>query len=137
MAQRPQPHPVSWDQAFWDGAAEGKLLIQRCADCGHLQFYPRPACVACFSPNLDWQESARTGEVYSYTAVRAPINPAFRDEVPIYLVDVILAEGVRVLARLADSDPETLAIGDQVTIELRPNEPNGVPVPHARTRPGR
>ena len=136
MARHPQPHPVPWDQAFWDGAAKGKLLIQRCADCGHVQFYPRPACVACFSASLGWQESAGAGEVYSYTAVRAPINPVFQDEVPIYLVDVILADGVRVLARLADSEPGELEIGASVTVELRPNEQDGIPVPYVRAGGG-
>jgi uncharacterized protein len=137
MATRPQPHPVPWDQAFWDGAAEGTFLLQRCADCGHRQFYPRPACVACFSPNLSWEPSAGAGEVYSWTAVRAPLNPVFKAEVPIYLVDVILAEGVRVLARLADGDPAALEIGAPVTLELRPNEPGGRPVPYVRTGPAR
>lgn len=137
MARRPQPHPVPWDAAFWDGASRGKLLIQHCADCGHLQFYPRPACVACFSPNVGWRESAGTGEVYSYTAVRAPLDAVFKEEVPIYLVDVILAEGVRVLARLAGPEPEALEIGDPVTVELMANEPDGVPVPYARRGLGR
>ena len=137
MARRPQPHPVPWDAAFWDGAAQGKLLIQRCADCGHLQFYPHPACVACFSPDLGWQESAGAGEVYSYTAVRAPLDAVFKEEVPIYLVDVILAEGVRVLARLADADQGALEIGDPVTVELTANEPAGVPVPYVRKSSGR
>jgi uncharacterized protein len=136
MAQRPQPHPVPWDAPFWDGAARGQLLLQQCADCGHRQFYPRPVCVACFSASLGWQESAGTGEVYSWTAVRAPLSPAFKEDVPIYLVDVILTEGVRVLARLAGPEPETLQIGDPVTVELAPNEPDGVPVPFVRRGPG-
>jgi uncharacterized protein len=141
MTTRPQPHPVPWDQAFWDGAAAGRFLLQRCGDCGHRQFYPRPACVACFSANLAWEPSAGTGEVYSWTAVRAPINPVFKAEVPIYLVDVVLAEGVRVLARLDGADgpdgPDGLEIGAPVTVGLRPNEPGGVPVPYARTGPNR
>jgi hypothetical protein len=38
-----------------------------------------------------------------------------------------------VLARLADPDPAALEIGAAVTIELRPNEPEGIPVPYVRT----
>jgi hypothetical protein len=43
------PQPNLETQAFWDAAAEGKLLIKKCNSCGEVHFYPRANCPFCFS----------------------------------------------------------------------------------------
>ena len=40
---RPQLAPGALDRAFFEAAARGELLYQRCPACGHRQFYPRAA----------------------------------------------------------------------------------------------
>ena len=42
----PKINPV--DRPFWEGAAKGKFLLQKCKSCGKVQFFPRVACVDCF-----------------------------------------------------------------------------------------
>ncbi|MBD0273929.1 MAG: DNA-binding protein, partial [Acetobacteraceae bacterium] len=42
---RAKPKPTPETRHFWDGAKEGKLLLQRCGDTGRAYFPPRP-----FSP---------------------------------------------------------------------------------------
>ena len=54
----PLPHVIDVDRGFWDGVQQDKLLIQKCRECGRLQFFPRPVCVGCLSTSLTWQESA-------------------------------------------------------------------------------
>ena len=51
------------DAFFWDGAAEGKLLIQRCTDCGTLRHPPAPMCGNCGSLAWDAAESSGRGRV--------------------------------------------------------------------------
>ena len=41
----PQPTPET--QHFWDGTREGELRLQRCDDCSHTYFPPRPFCPGC------------------------------------------------------------------------------------------
>ena len=45
--QRPLPRPDNVTGPYWEAAARGELLIQRCPACGHRQFYPRALCTAC------------------------------------------------------------------------------------------
>lgn len=93
---------------FWAVAAEGKLVVQRCAKCGHHQLYPRPFCMACDSIDLTWVETAGLGTVYSCVTVHIPV----RDDIsPPYTVALIeLDEGPRLLAHV----PDDAAIGDRV-----------------------
>jgi len=41
VTDRPYPEPDGETQPFWDGIAEGRLRLQRCASCGRYVFYPR------------------------------------------------------------------------------------------------
>jgi uncharacterized OB-fold protein len=78
-----------------------------------VQFFPRVACVDCFG-ELDWIESKGTGKIHSFTLVRVPRNPAFKDEVPIYYINVILDEGVIVESKLIGDNKEKVKMGDRV-----------------------
>jgi uncharacterized OB-fold protein len=113
----PKVNPI--DQPYWQGAAAGKLLIQKCKDCGKLQFYPRPVCIDCFSGNLDWVEASGKGEIHSFTWVRVPRNPAFREEVPICYINVILDEGIIMESRLVGRDVEKVKRGDRVKVAFQ------------------
>ena len=113
MPQKSLPKINKVDQAFWEGAANGKFLLQKCKSCAKIQFFPRVACVDCFG-ELDWIESKGTGKVHTFTLVRVPRNPAFKDETPIYYINVILDEGVIVESRLVGDTKEKVKTGDRV-----------------------
>ncbi|MFT4826227.1 MAG: putative OB-fold protein [Halioglobus sp.] len=87
-------------QEFRDGLANGRLLIQRCADCEHLDMYPRYSCVGCQSENLDWAIAAGTGLLHSFTVLRAGAPEGFENDLPYALAVVKLDEGVQLLGRL-------------------------------------
>jgi uncharacterized protein len=113
----PRINPI--DQPYWHGAAAGKLLIQQCKDCGKLQFYPRPVCVECFSGYLDWVEASGKGNIHTFSWVRVPRNPAFKDEVPICYVNVILDEGIIMESRLVGPGVERVKLGDRVRVAFQ------------------
>jgi uncharacterized protein len=112
----PRINPV--DRPFWQGAANDKFLLQKCQSCGKLQFFPRVACVDCFG-ELAWIESKGAGKIHTFTLVRVPRNPAFKDEAPIYYINVILDEGVIVESRLVGNSKEKVKIGDRVRAVYR------------------
>jgi uncharacterized OB-fold protein len=112
-AQKSLPRINPVDAPFWQGAANGKFLLQRCKSCSKVQFFPRVACVDCFG-ELDWIEAQGTGRVHSFTLVRVPRNPAFKDEAPIYYINVTLDEGVIIESRLVGPSKEKVKIGDRV-----------------------
>ncbi|TAK09309.1 Zn-ribbon domain-containing OB-fold protein, partial [bacterium] len=104
------------DQPYWQGAAAGKLLLQKCKACGKLQFFPRIVCVDCFSGDIDWVEAAGTGKVHSFTWVRVPRNPAFKEEVPICYANIILDEGVILESRIVGKNLQAVKMGAKVRV---------------------
>jgi hypothetical protein len=107
----PKINPV--DRPFWEGAAKDKFLLQKCKSCSKVQFFPRVACVDCFG-EMDWIEAKGTGKIHTFTLVRVPRNPAFKDETPIYYINVILDEGVIIESRLVGDSKDKVKMGDRV-----------------------
>jgi uncharacterized OB-fold protein len=109
----PKINPV--DRPFWEGARNNKFLLQKCNSCGKVQFFPRIACVDCFG-EMSWIEAKGTGKIHSFTLVRVPRNPAFKEEAPIYYINVILDEGVIIESRLLGDNKEKVKMGDRVKV---------------------
>ncbi|MEV6762289.1 bifunctional MaoC family dehydratase N-terminal/OB-fold nucleic acid binding domain-containing protein [Streptomyces sp. NPDC051105] len=116
-ARRPRPVVNRDNVGFWEGVAEGRLLIQRCADCGTLRHPWLPGCNACGSLDWDTVESAGEGTVYSYVVMHHPPFPAFA---PPYAVGLIeLAEGVRMVSNVVGVPYDKVRIGLPVRVEFR------------------
>ncbi|MGW2960656.1 bifunctional MaoC family dehydratase N-terminal/OB-fold nucleic acid binding domain-containing protein [Streptomyces sp. NPDC001220] len=124
----PRPRPViNRDNAgFWEGVAEGRLLIQRCAGCGTLRHPWLPGCNACGCSDWDTVESAGAGTVYSYVVMHHPPFPAFTesehaaDAAGPYAVGLIeLAEGVRMVSNVVGVPYDKVRIGLPVRVEFR------------------
>ena len=121
-AQRAIPAPLinAENRPYFDAAAQGRLLIKRCAACGKRHFYPRAICPHCFSERTEWQEAAGTGTLYSYSVMR--------HGVPYAIAYVTLDEGVTLLTNIVDCDLDALRVGQQVRVVYRPAE-GGTMVP--------
>jgi uncharacterized OB-fold protein len=128
MPQKSVPKVNKVDEQFWQAAANEKFLLQKCKSCGKLQFFPRVACVECFG-ELDWIESKGTGKIHSFTLVRVPRNPAFKDEVPIYYINVILDEGVIIESKLVGDSKEKVRTGDRVKAVFQPTHDPAIKLP--------
>ncbi len=124
--RRPAPIVTDDSAVFWDAAAEGRLVAQRCASCGRLRHPPRPMCPRCRSLEIEVVTLSGLGEVYSYALLHHPQHPAFDYPVVAALVD--LDEGVRVMSNLTDVAPEAIRIGMRVTAHFLPTA-DGAAVP--------
>ena len=96
---RPPQIPTDLSRPFWEGAKQGRLLIQRCSGCGTLRHYPRLLCDQCYSDAADWVEASGRGVIHSWTVSHHAFHPSFKAELPYTLVTVDLEEGVRALGR--------------------------------------
>ena len=116
----PAPAPVVLPEvkSFWDATAEGRLLLPRCEDCQTVIWYPRPFCPACGSLRVTWFEASGRGTVYSYTVNRRGTAdlPEYRQAGTYVLAYVELEEGPRVMTNIVDCDPESVRIGQPVSI---------------------
>jgi uncharacterized OB-fold protein len=129
MAEKSLPRINKIDRPFWEGAAAGKLLLQKCRACSQLQFFPRAVCVNCFSSDLDWVEASGQGKVHTFSWVFAPRNPAFKDEVPICFANVILDEGVIIESRIVGAAADKVRTGDRVKVAFRETTDPNIKLP--------
>lgn len=87
--------------AFFDAAATGELLLQRCADCAGYSPADELICMSCGGRELAPIRVEGRGELVTWTVVHRAPHPAFADVVP-YLVGIVeLAQGPWLPARLA------------------------------------
>lgn len=100
---------------FWDGCAEGKLLLQRCDACQAWRHPPSPICPHCLGDAHVWVASSGRGTVYTFVVVRVP-RRGWDKMVPYVLAVVALDEGPRILSNLTNVAPEDVAIGLPVEV---------------------
>jgi uncharacterized protein len=106
-------------QGFWDGVAEGRLRVKRCAECRQYLHPRRIVCSRCQSTNLVWEDASGRGTIYTYSEVYRAPQPALEESVP-YVVGIVeLAEGVHLFSRLFAPENARLAIGAPVQVEFR------------------
>lgn len=129
MAEKSLPKINKIDQPYWEGAAAGKLLLQKCKKCGKLQFFPRAACVGCFSGDLEWVTASGKGKLHSFTWVRVPRNPAFKEEVPICYANIILDEGVIMESRIVGGGVQNVKLGDRVKVAFQETADPAIKLP--------
>jgi uncharacterized protein len=115
-AARPVPNDKT--RFYWDGAREGRLLVQRCAACGDYQFPPEVGCSNCGGDSLVATEVAGRGTVYSFTVVRQAFDPAFASQLPfvIGLIELEDAPGMRMLTNIVDTEPAAVRVGMPVEV---------------------
>jgi uncharacterized OB-fold protein len=111
--------PISPEsEAYWQGCRDGKLLLQSCAGCGHIQFYPRLLCTACGGEELGWHEASGNGAVKSFTIIRRAVSAAYEPDAPYVVALIELAEGPTMMSNVVDCDVESVAIGMPVQVSF-------------------
>ena len=122
--------PGALDRAFFEAAARGELLYQRCPSCNHVQFYPRQICTACGGTPA-WATASGRGVVHTFTIVRQNGMPPFKDELPYAVAMIELEEGVRMMGGVTGCPVEQVRIGMAVEAYAIECEP-GMAVPFWR-----
>ena len=110
---------VSLDsRAWWDAAADHRLVVQRCGGCGARRHPPAPVCAECSSTDVGWDEVGPRGTVYTFTIVRQPFLPGTEDVVPYVVAAVELADapGVRIFTNVVGDGAIDVSIGEAVEI---------------------
>jgi uncharacterized protein len=106
----PAPDRTPETDAFWDGTAEGRLLLARCDACGTVIWYPKTWCPDCGGLSVSWHQASGLGTIHSFTVVHRAPGP-FRDVVPFVVAYVELTEGPRVLTNIVGCEPDQVFIG--------------------------
>jgi hypothetical protein len=111
VPEKPVPTPSADSLEFFEGAKQGRLLVQRCGDCGRCRFVARRRCDACGSPRSAWAQASGKATLISYARVHQKFHPAFAAETPYPIATVELEEGPRLLTGLVGTEGRTLKAG--------------------------
>lgn len=115
---------------YWEAAAQRRLSVPRCADCGTWRMPPGPFCPHCRSQAMDWPTLDPWGEVHSYTIITRALLPGMEDSLPYVPATVTLpqAGGIRLIAPLVDVPIRSIAIGRRATLRFH-HRADGAAIP--------
>lgn len=115
-------------EPFWEAASQGRLVVERCSNCGAESFPPRGICGSCRGRAMVPAEITGRGHVYSFTVNYQRWLPDLDVPYAIVLVEFAGHPGVRVAGRLRGCPPEQAAIGMAVDVGFEPG-PGGFAIP--------
>jgi uncharacterized OB-fold protein len=113
-ASKPTPIPDKISAPFFDGAREGRLMLQHCTACNQWSFPVRERCPHCFAAKLEWRQASGRGSLYTFTIMHQVMNPAFASAVPYNVAQIDLVEGVRMTSNVVGIGNDALRIGMQL-----------------------
>ncbi|WP_267970779.1 Zn-ribbon domain-containing OB-fold protein [Streptomyces glomeratus] len=118
------PEVDAFSRAYWEAAAEGRLLIRRCAACGRAHHYPREFCPYCWSEEVTWERASGRATLHTWSVVHRNDLPPFRERTPYVAAVVELAEGPRMMTEVVECGEAALRVGMELEAAFR----EGVPV---------
>lgn len=137
LLRRFAAHGVTRDSAaHFRGRLDRRLLIHRCADCGHWHHPPRPMCPRCWSWAITPTEVSGRGTIHLLMLLhQGPPVPGvdYTGGHPVVTVELEEQPALRFTATVtADFPRDRLTIGTPV--ELDWTDRDGTPTPAFRLR---
>jgi uncharacterized OB-fold protein len=112
---RVTPLPDEASVGFWTAAAEGRLVVRRCVDCGRRHHPPRLVCPSCGGTRVPFGPVSGRARLHSWTVTHHAVLAALEDELPYacLVVELVEQEGLYLVADGIglDLDPASLRQG--------------------------
>lgn len=113
--ERTLPVPTPETRHYWDGALRNELLLQRCDECGHAYFPPRPFCPACACRDVSVFKASGRARLHSYVIHHLPAHGL----TPPYAIAVVeLEEGPRMMTNIVDCPQTPQALQLDMPLEV-------------------
>ena len=133
---RPVPEPTATTRPFWEAAADGKLVVQRCLACGHLRFPPGPVCTECLDERAEWTHLSGLATVLSHLVFHQGYGVPWSATLPYSVVMLQLDEGPRMFSDIDDPQSRWIdadLVGRRVAVWFDPVA-DGIAVPRFRVQ---
>jgi len=114
--QRKLPLLTPENRAFWQGGADGQLLIHRCRACNRWFHPPAPVCPTCNSLDVGPESVSGRGTVVSFTINHQAWTPDLSEPYVIAIVELDEQPALRFLTNIVDSPVNEIAIGMRVSV---------------------
>src|SRR5439155_25514387 len=98
---KPLPIPDAESGPFWNGCRDGKLLAQRCRQCGRWHWPPSSVCPGCQSWDSEWTPLTGQGKIETFAVPHRAFHKGFAEEVPYVIAHVTMDgtdDNVRIIA---------------------------------------
>jgi uncharacterized OB-fold protein len=125
------PEETDLTAPYWSSAAQGRVALQRCQDCGQVWHPAAPSCPGGVGHRIEWFEASGRGTLYSFTVVAHSAHPAVSDALPYIVALIALEEGPLYVCNLLDADPANLRADMPVLLAAGPAA-GGLTLPVAR-----
>lgn len=104
---------------YYENLQAGRLSTTKCANCGKISWPPRTVCPECMSDELYFEDLPEKGEIIVVTVQEGGAFPGFKPP----LIFALLQFGeVRFIGKLLDVDPNQLAPGRKVRLNVEKQE---------------
>ena len=121
-------HPLvyaNWEtRGYWEGAARGELVLQRCGQCATVQHKPRGVCATCLSGDIEHFAASGRGAVYTFTVTHQNQAPPFAAACPYVMAYVRTEEGPAILTHIVGCEPDDVRIGMDVVADFQVQDRN-------------
>jgi len=112
------PVPDERSRPFFDGAREGRLVLQRCRACATWLHPVRSRCTACGGAEIEWARASGRARLYSHGRLHRAYLPQHEAGLPLDLAVVDLEEGVRMNTNLVGVKPGEIRAGMPLQVDF-------------------
>jgi uncharacterized OB-fold protein len=114
--------------AFWQGGAQGVLLIHHCGSCGRYFHPPAPVCPACNSLEVAPRPVSGKGRVATFTINEHPWTAELTQPYVVAIVELIEQSGLRLLTNIIGCNPAAVRIDMPVSVTFERQEDVWIPL---------
>lgn len=115
-------------RAFWQGGAQGQLLIYFCDDCSSFFHPPAPICPACLSENIATKPVKGTGHVMSFTVNQQKWRPDLPVPYVVAIVELTEQTNLRLVTNVVNCSPDDISVGMAVKVVFLQQEDVWIPL---------
>jgi uncharacterized OB-fold protein len=102
-----------------------RLEASKCTGCSKINFPPRLTCPSCSAREFETVKLSDTGKILTYTIIRVS-SETFSRETPYAVAIIEVNDGARLMAMIADTALDNVAIGKNVKLVFRKIQDEGV-----------
>lgn len=114
--------------AFWQGGAQGYLMIHHCAGCGHRFHPPAPVCPRCNSLDVAPKAVSGRGTVATFTVNYQAWTPELTEPFVVAIVELDEQPGLRLLSNVVGIAPTQVRTGMAVQVRFEQQEDVWLPL---------
>lgn len=114
--------------AFWQGGAQGKLMIYHCGTCARFFHPPAPLCPVCLGEDIAPKAVSGKGKVVTYTVNHQPWRPDLKTPYVVAMVELAEQAGLRFVTNIVNCTPSSVYVDMPVKVTFFNQEDVWIPL---------